>query len=89
MEPIFHNDSKQLDLINSSRTPRAGGETRPVGRDHVVEETRSTPAGRGRTGQDWARLMTTSTSPWTMWTSWTSWSSWTSIHLTRASGVVF
>lgn len=53
MESIFHNDSKELDLINSRRTPRAGGGTRSIGRDHFVEETRTTPAEGGKTDDIW------------------------------------
>lgn len=63
MESIFHNDTKQLDLINSSRAPRAGGETRSIGRDHFVEETRLTPAEGGETDDNLDLVKDESSSP--------------------------
>lgn len=80
METISHNDTKQLDLINANRTPRAGGETRSIGRDQFVEETRLRPAEGGKTDENLQSVKDESSSPWIMWTS---------IHLTRAFGVVF
>lgn len=80
MESISHNDTKQLDLINSNRTPRAGGETRCIGRDHFVEEARFTPAEGGKTDENLEPVKDESSSPWSMWTS---------IHMTRVFGIVF
>lgn len=68
MESISHNDTKKLDLINSKRTPRSGGETRSIGRDQSVEETRSTPAEGGETDENFQSVKDESSSPCTMWT---------------------
>lgn len=68
MESISHNDTKQLDLINWERTPRAGGETRSIGRDQFVEETRLTPAEGGETDENLQSVKDESSSPCTMWT---------------------
>lgn len=80
MESISHNDTKQLDLISPNRSPRAGGGTRSLGRDHFVEETRSRPAEGGETDENLQSVKDASSSPWAMWTS---------IHLTRVFGAVF